>query len=546
MSIFSNNIQVNLNKISQQDIQTVNNIEEVFKAYTHISYDDIEDYRVRDLVFQELMRLISYARIEVFKMMRDEKGINAEIHNRWINDFHLFANLFAWTYNPINASAQMTPFILFPYQLKYHEDTERYLRTIVTKGRGLGFTWVKAVKSVWRLYRPEDYKGKMLSRVETDVDNVGDRDQTTFGKMRFIMEKLPFFDGLDERDKELHIYYKNNSFIGMSSHPDAARNSRATEFQVEESGVIENFTLIMRAIISVATEIRIGGSVKGTSNGFYDYWKKKDNSYFHIFWNYLLHPLYNCESWLKAEKAKYGEDVAGFNQEVLVDWFSSVSNKILHTLTLSHQRDISYIHNTAKTNSNLIKGVSVDVGFGSSNTALWFFYYDKLSDVFWVVDYVELNRSSVKEIYEECLQRGFIWDTFHCVDSAAKNTIATGETVLSLMTKEGLNPFPIDNKDIRGSVIIANNYIGEGKVTFHNSKAVDIGFDKLSKYVFTEQFKNYKQKKDENSDAGDSFRYMFGIIPLYKNQLKTIQRPTPQQVQSLTNGKIFNRRKNYV
>jgi len=73
---------------------------------------------------------------------------------------------------------------------------ERYRKIIVIKARTMGYTWVKAFIKVFKLLYAEDYKSIITSRIVDDVDEVGDEEQTIMGRIRFIINHLPFAPGI--------------------------------------------------------------------------------------------------------------------------------------------------------------------------------------------------------------------------------------------------------------------------------------------------------------------------------------------------------------
>ena len=306
-----------------------------FKRLTYeLQYQTIYNYSSRSAVYQMMLNIASKMRESLYYELASDEELGNILMNEIERkkDFHAWVNIFGWTHNPIQTANKMTPFILYPFHVEFYNTVINNPRTIIIKSRGMGYTWFKVFMKVFRLLYDDDYQGMVASRVEGDIDRTGDVKQTIFGRCRSVLMSLPYFDKLDvelDVNNYMFIKYKNNSLTGYNSSPDGPRGSRGTEFDIEEAGVIDDFDGLVTAVVSVANEVRIGGTVKGTDNGFYDYWENKDNSYKHVFWSYTLHPIFSTEDWVTREKAKYNGNEQAFEQEVMGNFFAMVGNKYL-------------------------------------------------------------------------------------------------------------------------------------------------------------------------------------------------------------------------
>ncbi len=330
--------------------------------------------------------------------------------------------------------------------------------------------------------------------------------------MRFVSKYLPYKIGLDGRMRLLRV--EDAQYIGKSSNPDSARSTRAKRVYIEEAGVIENFKLVLRAVNAVSKQRIIGGSVAGTANGFFGYFEdaqesiSKGNSksvYGVELWLYKDHPLYKAPDWLELERSNYGDDEAGFRQEILVDWFASVTNQIFTKLKREQLKDFNAKDFNAFSHFEMCVGI--DVGFGSSPTSLWYFFYDVNFDRYYYIGYDELKDSNYKEVAAFIKDRGFSSSTIF-VDEHSNKRGKDGRSLTDLWVEMGLNIIPVSNKNIGASCQVSNVKLAEGKIEFDKSGfGIKEGFEKLSRYRFVDGYNRDKQDKNPDSDAGDSFRY---------------------------------------
>lgn len=473
-----------------------------------IDFKHVYKYETRKQLYVAIMQSISSWRISVYKKMAIDKDFSHWVQYFSKQDIVAWINLFGWTYDPIRTTAKVTPFVCYKYHRAYLEACQKHPFTIIIKPRGTGYTWVKVFQKIFRFLNDESYQCSIVSRVFDDIDVSGDRHQTIMGRIRFALSKLPFFNLSDlDEDKEGFIQYGDNSIRGYTSNPDALRSGRATELDIEEAGAIQNFTAVMASAVSVSDEIRIGGTVKGASSGFYDFWQNRDSRYHHIFWQHSEHPLFSTKDWEDLERAKYNNDDRLFRQEVLGDFWAMAGEAVLHKLDkYLHCQDLSRIPK-----HRMVKGVSIDPAAGSSMSAVWLFYYDPFLEKFYFTDYFELARCTYKDVVVEIEKRGFgkNTNTTYLMDSAGKNRTPEGNSWYNLLTGEGLSPlYLVNNKNITGSILVANQNLEDGKIAFEsNSKDVENGLSRLTRYVFGNQYGASRVKKDENSDCGDAFRY---------------------------------------
>lgn len=528
----------------QMYIDAENEAKKLISFFTGLTWQlqfmSVENYEVRLQYYNHIIhRVVLPMREQLIKIFMSDLPYYRLVSNNIMkhiideNDFLCWVNMFGWTYNPIHTSAKETPMILFPYQYEFWKIIKKYPKTIIIKSRTMGYTWVKAFMKVFRCLYEQDYKSIITSRVEDDIDITKDRHQSIMGRIRFILERLPYH--VDYEDKKLHIIIGENSIMGVSSASDALRSKRSTEVDVEEAGVIEDFTSLMASATSVANELRLGGTVKGTENGFYEYWENKNNDFYHVFWGFNDHPLFNCDDWIEKTKASYNGNLKVFKQEILGDFFAMLGNHIF--VNLQKEFKIEFDYNRFG-HFHFKKFIAADPGLGDSLFALWFYYYNIETGEYYICDYAEESGKFAKDISEIIKSKGW-GDAIMIIDSYARNKNSSGSSWANDFQEQGLKVYLADNTEINATVIAANNNLNNRKIFFDAlNRDVEQGFLRLSRYTFTETYGSTQVKKNKDSDAGDAFRYMM-LTPFVMLENEVFSKAVLKEIDVLKSGSKY-------
>jgi len=494
-------------------------------------------YHERLEIYAEFIDNVREMRLTLYHTLAHNKDFEEEFWNILFSikdsDFvrftKIFLNMFFYTYNPMfdesegNAS---TPFIMFKFQEDMIRDAYENTAVLVLKPRGFGFTWLKIGFDIVKMLFIHGWQGIVISRVQDDLDIKGDRVQTIFGRMRYAFENMPYFIAFYGQEKQRFIKLSNNSqYMGKSSNVDSARSMRGDDVELEEAGAMEKLTEIIRAIKSVSKNRIVGGSVKGTDNGFYEFYQSAllDGSYKIVFWKVEVHPLYSAPDWLEMEKTSYGADLAGFYQEVMVDFFAGVDGQVFRTLHNGFLLNKEQQSRFDLTDPHWIKCTSIDPAFGSSKTAIWTFYFNTQSRTYYYTGYYEMINTNYKKVLE-LLKKIDHFNAYTFIDEHANKRDKDGTTLVQMFFKYGLkNIIPVSNQHVMNSCFFANALINNNQVWFkedgvniktkRQSGMKVLGFSKLLKYRFNNKngiSKNSKgiiDKDGKNDDAGDSFRY---------------------------------------
>lgn len=168
-------------------------------------------------------------------------------------------------------AGQSKPFFLFPYQkkiiykLQEAELSNQDVDLLIDKPRGMGLTWLLSAYFMWRFLFTPNYSVLVLSRKEDLVDDGTDiPDTTIFGKIRFMMKRLPKYmipdnfefkkarGTLTDMTLKLINPTMGSSIIGSSTNSNAGRSGRYRSIMIDECFFIENFQKVYNSLTSVA------------------------------------------------------------------------------------------------------------------------------------------------------------------------------------------------------------------------------------------------------------------------------------------------------
>jgi phage terminase large subunit len=157
-----------------------------------------------------------------------------------------FINNFVWTYDPRrlkNKERADVPFILYPFQEYFIQQWKEYIDNgedfLIMKSRDMGASWMLVTLFTWYWMFTPGANFHIGSRKQEEVDNAQvDPAKTLFGKIRYILEKLPpwMISKKDYNTKHLAIsHLKNGNLIsGESANPSFGRGARATAVLFDE------------------------------------------------------------------------------------------------------------------------------------------------------------------------------------------------------------------------------------------------------------------------------------------------------------------------
>jgi phage terminase large subunit-like protein len=157
-----------------------------------------------------------------------------------------FINNFVWTYDPRRLAKKEradVPFLLYPYQEFLIREWQQCIQNgedfLILKSRDMGASWlVMALFAHHWMFVP-GANFHIGSRKQEEVDNAQvDPAKTLFGKIRYILEKLPpwMISKKDYNSKHLAITNLSNGNLisGESANSSFGRGARATAVLYDE------------------------------------------------------------------------------------------------------------------------------------------------------------------------------------------------------------------------------------------------------------------------------------------------------------------------
>lgn len=186
------------------------------------------------------------ARLELLANARNNPSLQ-QLHKELCSrNITYFINNFVWTYDPrlmAEGKRADVPFILYPYQEFFIQEWMKDIRNgedfLITKSRDMGATWMIVLLFVWLwMYQP-GANFHIGSRKESEVDDAQtDPAKTIFGKIRYVLDKLPpwLCSKKDYTSKLLSITNRNNGNLisGESANSSFGRGGRSTAVLFDE------------------------------------------------------------------------------------------------------------------------------------------------------------------------------------------------------------------------------------------------------------------------------------------------------------------------
>ncbi|MEE8551524.1 MAG: terminase family protein [Gemmatimonadota bacterium] len=222
------------------------------------------------------------------------------------------------------------PFILFPKQHEFiawlWERFKNKEEGVVEKSRAMGASWLCIAFAWWLWMFYPGVKISFGSRVERDVDRIGDPD-SLFEKFRLMMRRLPDElqpAGWDERDHAPFLKLinpENGNTITGEGGKQIGRGGRSTIYFVDEAAFIEYPDAVDKAL-SENTDCKIYVSTpNGTGNPFY---RKRFGGKVPVFTFYWKDDPRKDEAWYeKKVRTLEPETVA---QEIDLDYEASAGD----------------------------------------------------------------------------------------------------------------------------------------------------------------------------------------------------------------------------
>lgn len=404
-------------------------------------------------------------------------------------DWHLFFNLFLWTYDPRpDAYPHHFPFVTWPYQDKFlswlvndiieysYEDKGGRRRVgrdgFVDKSRDMGASWLVIGIIVW--YWCKDDAGndfRLGSRKQDYVDKLGDMD-TLMEKARYLLSRLPWWllppgFKMDKHTKLLQITnpLTGCTIVGEANNPNFGTGGRRKMILLDEFSKWEQTDDKAWTSCAQATNTRLALSTPwGTSERKFHklHEEAKQGRIPHHRMHWSAHP-FKDDAWYEIQKRKMTpQEVA---QELDINYEGAAGEQFFTTYNGDiHKRDslrpLSYTT------------VYLLWDFGFRHPCALFTQLNEVYDQ-WLWLHVILGRSiPAPEFAKYVLRKQAEWfpetdDIVHVGDPAAEYSdvreienemrAAGIDMMIHTRTRQGVRL----NQDRQGSARVLRNLFGE-------------------------------------------------------------------------------------
>jgi len=196
-----------------------------------------------------------------------------------------FLSVFGFIYEPRADPKKATrAYIPYPRQVELGrtldwclEQTGPAADLLVSKSRDVGASWYMIGDDLWRWRFLPTYQGRLVSRNEKLVDEIGNPD-SLFWKLEFLLQRVPEWmlpPGFNFRKHRLRLRLLNpatgSAILGEATSSQAGRGGRATIRKYDEAAFIENFESVWDAAGN-STEHRVAISSESLEedDGFFN------------------------------------------------------------------------------------------------------------------------------------------------------------------------------------------------------------------------------------------------------------------------------------
>lgn len=254
------------------------------------------------------------------------------MHIECVDSILFFINFYCFTFDPRKEKDREMPFELFPKQEEYVKWVWNLYKGkeegVVSKSRGIGFSWMNAAISVYFLIFYKSFTVSMYTYKSSECDE-RDNIDTLIEKCNFIISRLPdLFKNNIERKLMQITNHNNGSVIAGKAGDSPGRGGRSSIYFVDEAAFYQRDEPVEAAVSRNADTKVWGSTFNGTNNLFYRKYTSPLSNIFTFDWFEL--PIYTKE-WFEKEKAKAEAEGTFhlFAQEVLRDASASVESVVI-------------------------------------------------------------------------------------------------------------------------------------------------------------------------------------------------------------------------
>lgn len=269
-----------------------------------------------------------------------------------------FFETFLYTFDPKHEPFHLR-FIPFPFQKRLIRDIISAIQNgediFIEKTREMGATYTVLGCLIWLWLWTPASNFLLGSRKEDAVDNrrgglTGNKEESLFGKIDYMMQRLPTFILPDGYNPDKHFNYMSlvniengNVISGESSNPNFSRGGRQRAIVLDEFAFWDNDNSVWGATADT-TNCRIVLTTPGVrpSKAKRLRYGKDGEKIKIITLMYNLDPR-KGKKWLEEQRKR--RSVEDFNREIMVNWELSITGRVYPEIENAAYGDFPFIEN---------------------------------------------------------------------------------------------------------------------------------------------------------------------------------------------------------
>lgn len=326
-----------------------------------------------------------------------------EMERKASEDPVYFIDTFCYTFNPKVTPSHLR-FKLFPFQRRLVRDLVVAIRNgedlFIDKTREMGVTYTILAVFLWFwLYEPAS-NFLIGSRKEDYVDNrrggtTGNKEESLFGKLDYMLSRLPAFMLPDKFVRERHFNYMSlvnpetgNAISGESSNPNFSRGGRQKAIFLDEFAFWDEGNAVWGATADT-TNCRIVATTPGNKPSKAKRLRfGKDNEQIKIITlNYQLDPR-KTRKWLDDQRGRRSTE--DFNREIMVNWETSITGRVYPEIESAAYGNFPFLLN---------QQCYFSWDFGKDGTSIILWQQNPANSKWRVVDYYEKSGQPIQFYY---------------------------------------------------------------------------------------------------------------------------------------------------
>lgn len=234
-------------------------------------------------------------------------------YRRVVEDKQYWFNNYVWTVDA-RKTPSVIPFVLYPFQIRFITQLDRFMDTFVDKSRQMGISWTLMGWELHNALYMKGFSALNISRKESEVQDAGNTFHCLHGRLFFIYERLPPF--LKPRIHNPFLTFKVPSMEsiikGESSNPKAGRDSQYKFVLIDEGAHIDCLDEMWKGVRSATNSICLNSTPpkNKVNNKFAEIKEMKNSGFTHMSFHWREHPEYTDEWYAKKTASMTKEEIA--------------------------------------------------------------------------------------------------------------------------------------------------------------------------------------------------------------------------------------------